>query len=160
MLRVRFKQVYTANIKHYHINYDECTIKQLYEYLRPLIEYDFKFSQFHLISPKMNQSTLSSSIAGEEGPPLNFLSDSYLRDVINKNDCDFLYIYPINTEANNRITNITCIICMENNRNILFEPCHHLSCCSTCINQMRNRPNFNCPICRTSIEQTVEVYFS
>ena len=161
MLHARFKQVYTTKSKKYYINYDETTIKQLYENLRPLIERDFGFSKFHLISPKMNLLESSLPIAREEGPPLNFLSESYLYDIVNKDDCNFFYIYPISNETENHTTNLRCVVCMENDRNILFNPCHHLCCCSTCISQMMiDRSNFNCPICRTSIEQTVEIYFS
>lgn len=160
MLHVRFKQVYTTKSKYYYINYDEYTVKQIYDYLRPLIERDFGFSKFHLISPKMNHSESSFHLPKEEGPPLNFLSESYLRDVIDKDDCIFLYIYPINNETENRTTNLTCVVCMENDRNILIEPCHHLCCCSACIVQMRDSSNFHCPICRVSIEQAVEIYFS
>ena len=160
MIRIRFKQVFTTKSKYYSVNYVEITIKKLYDNLRPLIERDFGFSKFHLISPKMNQLDSSLHIAKEEGPPLNFLSESYLCDVINKDDCNFLYIYPMNNQTENRTTTLTCVICMENDRNILFEPCHHLCCCSSCIGQMIDRSNFNCPICRVSIEQTVEIYFS
>jgi hypothetical protein len=162
MLRVRFKQVYTTKCKYYDINYEEITLKNLYENLQPLIERDFGFSKFHLISPFMNPIEDSSIRIKEEGPPLNFLSQSYLRDKISKKDCQFMYIYPLNNETVNRTLNLTCVICMENDRNILIEPCHHICCCRTCIDHLRdgNRPNFNCPICRTSITRTVEIYFS
>lgn len=160
MLQVRFKQVYTSNVKYYYINYDEITIKQLYEDLQSRIYVDFRFSKFNLISPKMNQTNSSSHINNEEGTPLNFLSDTYLRDIINKEDCTFMYIYPITIETISHITNLVCIVCMNHNRNRLIEPCNHLSCCSNCINQIMRRNNPICPICRISITNTREIFFS
>jgi hypothetical protein len=38
-----------------------------------------------------------------------------------------------------------CTICMDNLIEILFVPCGHLCCCSSCAKQIQNK---KCPICR------------
>jgi hypothetical protein len=43
-----------------------------------------------------------------------------------------------------------CIICMENERNVIFYPCLHLICCETCgYGKLTN----DCPQCHAKIEQ-------
>lgn len=41
----------------------------------------------------------------------------------------------------------TCKICFETKMNTIFQPCHHLVCCSACASQLTH-----CPMCRTSID--------
>tara|TARA_B100000963_G_scaffold349274_1_gene358098 strand:+ start:8590 stop:9288 length:699 start_codon:yes stop_codon:yes gene_type:complete len=48
-----------------------------------------------------------------------------------------------------------CVICLEQTRRIMFEPCHHVVCCASCSNNV----DF-CPICRNSIDNRVVVYMS
>jgi hypothetical protein len=48
-----------------------------------------------------------------------------------------------------------CKVCMDAEFNIVFLPCGHLVCCSSCAPALRN-----CPICRTLIRGTVRTYWS
>tara|TARA_B100000035_G_scaffold208152_1_gene178045 strand:- start:4062 stop:4457 length:396 start_codon:yes stop_codon:yes gene_type:complete len=50
---------------------------------------------------------------------------------------------------------IFCIICDENNRNVLFKPCNHLLICDTC---SANHHFDTCTICRTNIESLEYAY--
>ena len=43
---------------------------------------------------------------------------------------------------------IQCIICMEQDRAVMFLPCAHLTCCQGCSEQLSE-----CPICRANIEK-------
>ncbi|KAI3379253.1 hypothetical protein SNEBB_008383 [Seison nebaliae] len=40
-----------------------------------------------------------------------------------------------------------CVICMDNKRDTLIEPCHHFAICSFCAENLRARHD-HCPICR------------
>ena len=45
-----------------------------------------------------------------------------------------------------------CILCMENQRNIMFKPCHHLICCQKCANDKDI-----CPLCRKEIIDKIDI---
>jgi len=44
----------------------------------------------------------------------------------------------------------TCVVCLENPREVILMPCGHLVCCLTCEAQLNNR----CPVCRTAYANT------
>ena len=46
----------------------------------------------------------------------------------------------------------TCKVCLTESSDRVFQPCGHLSCCSTCTKRLRD-----CPICRLPIEASVVV---
>ena len=48
---------------------------------------------------------------------------------------------------------LLCTICMNAQKSILFDPCHHMTACENCCDKMTN-----CPICRESIKKRVSVY--
>jgi len=48
-----------------------------------------------------------------------------------------------------------CIICSEDDKNIVFVPCGHLCCCSFCAKALKQ-----CPICRTLIKQQIKTFIS
>ena len=48
-----------------------------------------------------------------------------------------------------------CTICLENEKNIMFLPCKHLFCCSSCASQLTE-----CSICRKSFKAFVGVFNS
>ena len=50
---------------------------------------------------------------------------------------------------------ICCIICDEQNRNVLFKPCNHLLICDVCSG---NHSFEKCTICRTKIEALEYAY--
>lgn len=48
-----------------------------------------------------------------------------------------------------------CSVCLEEEANVLFVPCNHITCCiadTVCVD--------SCPICRTKIEASFRVYFA
>lgn len=46
-----------------------------------------------------------------------------------------------------------CIVCTENDKDMVFIPCGHLCCCSECA-----QPIELCPICRKTIQQKVKTF--
>jgi hypothetical protein len=55
-----------------------------------------------------------------------------------------------------------CCVCIDNPKNVLFEPCGHLCCCRECYRQLPPQPpqQPKCPICRQSITRVVRVFHS
>ncbi|EGR33735.1 hypothetical protein IMG5_041730 [Ichthyophthirius multifiliis] len=58
-------------------------------------------------------------------------------------------------QQNNGIPNMVqwCVICCENERNVVFIPCRHNCTCIQCSKNIQE-----CPICRTQIRDTVQIY--
>lgn len=48
---------------------------------------------------------------------------------------------------------VECCICFENEKDIVFAPCGHYTCCESCGNNLNPRL---CPICRNAIQQIVK----
>lgn len=48
-----------------------------------------------------------------------------------------------------------CKICLDEDAGVLFEPCGHICCCTSC-----GVPLQQCPICRTSITNIIKAYIS
>jgi len=48
-----------------------------------------------------------------------------------------------------------CDICFEQSKQILFQPCNHISCCKNCSQDLST-----CPICRKNIQTKLSVYLS
>uniref|UniRef100_A0A182NTU8 RING-type domain-containing protein n=1 Tax=Anopheles dirus TaxID=7168 RepID=A0A182NTU8_9DIPT len=61
------------------------------------------------------------------------------------------------TTSNGDATNTSCIICLENARNVVFFPCKHMCVCRGCA-KITRRYNHACPVCRAHIEKAVEIY--
>ncbi|XP_041428204.1 E3 ubiquitin-protein ligase LRSAM1 isoform X2 [Xenopus laevis] len=57
------------------------------------------------------------------------------------------------TEVANR--NSECVVCMEQEAHIIFLPCGHVCCCTTCGNALHT-----CPLCRRDITQHLRIYQS
>lgn len=47
----------------------------------------------------------------------------------------------------------TCVVCLDNPRNVLLMPCAHMVLCRDCAVNLRD-----CPTCRAKIRQQVQVY--
>ncbi|EGR31598.1 hypothetical protein IMG5_106500 [Ichthyophthirius multifiliis] len=60
-----------------------------------------------------------------------------------------------NINNNSQIINQLCIICYENDRNIIILPCRHNSVCIGCVKNIQV-----CPICRNKIADTIKIYKS
>jgi len=70
----------------------------------------------------------------------------------------------VTTETNNLVhhlstsnDNAECIICMDNERTHLFEPCSHLKCCSGCAQRIIADKQC-CPVCRHNITGIKRAY--
>lgn len=57
-------------------------------------------------------------------------------------------------DVNNADDLYLCTICMDNIRDIIITPCYHSVVCNKCINKLKC-----CPICRSSIKNTIKYYF-
>ena len=58
-------------------------------------------------------------------------------------------------EVENEKDEKLCIICVDNNRNILLQPCNHFCMCNKC---MLYKKWAKCPLCRQHIQSTLDVY--
>jgi len=61
---------------------------------------------------------------------------------------------PISSLKENKIL---CAICYDSNINLLLEPCNHICICKLCYNSLYTQ---QCPICKTKISTTKEIYFA
>lgn len=50
-----------------------------------------------------------------------------------------------------------CVVCMDNERNCVLHPCHHLCTCINCGRLLFKRQDA-CPICRRAITNVFRVY--
>eukprot|EP01126_Amoeba_proteus_P056804 TRINITY_DN7190_c0_g4_i2.p1 TRINITY_DN7190_c0_g4~~TRINITY_DN7190_c0_g4_i2.p1 ORF type:complete len:263 (-),score=40.17 TRINITY_DN7190_c0_g4_i2:187-975(-) len=53
-------------------------------------------------------------------------------------------------------SNFFCVICMASPKSILLQPCNHLCVCKGCTSLLANDL---CPVCRSVIQQKIQVYF-
>jgi len=54
---------------------------------------------------------------------------------------------------------ILCVLCLNERRSYLFNPCNHLCTCEKCAIDLMNK-NSECPICRNPIQSFTKVYMS
>lgn len=54
----------------------------------------------------------------------------------------------------------SCSICFDADVGVVFRPCGHLVCCPTCAIEIQSKHSPLCPVCRTHIEDTIQIYFS
>ncbi|RXN10340.1 E3 ubiquitin- ligase LRSAM1 [Labeo rohita] len=52
-----------------------------------------------------------------------------------------------------RFNSSECVVCMEDESQVIFLPCGHVCCCQTCSSALQS-----CPLCRGSISQRVRLY--
>lgn len=55
----------------------------------------------------------------------------------------------------------TCVICAEQVRQIIMQPCGHYQCCASCIVRMiKSQPQqpLTCPSCRVSVNDVMRVF--
>ena len=50
---------------------------------------------------------------------------------------------------------VECIVCMDDERSILFLPCRHVACCTACADALRK-----CPVCRQRIDERLRIAIS
>ena len=54
--------------------------------------------------------------------------------------------------------NVNCCICHDRMKNILLQPCNHLSVCEQCLEEVLIHHNRTCPLCREKFEKHVKVF--
>ena len=54
--------------------------------------------------------------------------------------------------------NVYCCICHDRVKNILLQPCNHLSVCEQCLKEVLARHDRACPLCREKIEDHIKVF--
>ena len=150
LVQIYIKEVYTTNITYIIVDPRWSIIQFLHTINEGLTDY-FNINNWELV--EMGQHT-EENIPSEEGtalfPIVNVtLLEKYSDKLLNE-QLGF-YIRPKSTE--NRLT---CIICLDNERNILFNPCHHICCCNRCVNNLNNM----CPVCRQEIQSRTRVYIN
>jgi hypothetical protein len=62
------------------------------------------------------------------------------------------FVKPVSSLASSRNS---CSICFDQPKQIVFEPCYHLTCCAQCSNGISS-----CPICRQDIKTKRQVFIS
>ena len=84
--------------------------------------------------------------------------DSHYDDLWGENEYNYQPIPPKPLEESFRIDQ--CVICLENESNILFTDCKHICTCLKC---EKIYPSIKCPYCRTEISRKIKIkkkYFS
>jgi len=51
-----------------------------------------------------------------------------------------------------------CIVCMEDTRTTVMQPCGHLCLCSSCAGQIMRGTRPTCPVCRVVVDDTIRVF--
>ncbi len=51
---------------------------------------------------------------------------------------------------------MTCVVCMVNTKNVMFEPCGHIASCETCSLQLQRQ---KCPMCRKPFTKIKRTFF-
>jgi len=60
----------------------------------------------------------------------------------------------LSTYDNNSKDELTCVICYENKKNIMFKDCKHIAVCNICSKKIKD-----CPICRKKIKKKPEIVY-
>jgi predicted nuclease with TOPRIM domain len=64
-----------------------------------------------------------------------------------------------NTDLKCEIEKFNCVVCMDNQKDIILEPCGHLVFCNDCYNNCYNTySNLECPICRIQVNGIIKIY--
>ncbi len=53
----------------------------------------------------------------------------------------------------NKLDNLKCVICLENDKNMVFLTCNHMVCCEECGQTLKK-----CPLCRKDISSRIKVF--
>ncbi len=82
-----------------------------------------------------------------------------MRSYLERQPIEKISIKTVNEKINiKHLNNIksdnSCVICMENEKNIVFLPCGHIASCFSCASSLHS-----CPLCRVKISQQHKVFF-
>ena len=90
--------------------------------------------------------------SGNEYGEHDFESENESEEVESENEYDDHLIPPKPLEESFRIDK--CLICLENEPNILFNDCYHICTCFEC---EKIKPSVKCPYCRTEISRRIKI---
>ena len=82
-----------------------------------------------------------------QGMRLNSLSNDELLDLEQNANDSYLRIRTFIRSK------LKCIVCYENEKRVLFRPCHHFVVCPDCSGKLEK-----CPVCNTDIAESIKVY--
>ena len=67
--------------------------------------------------------------------------------------------HPTLETPSTRMQHVGCVVCMENEKNVVLLPCTHLCLCKGCTKKiMSSCTQALCPVCREPIAQTIKVF--
>ena len=75
-------------------------------------------------------------------------------DKVNKTESNKVKVEDKKEQSNNN-ESMVCCVCLDKQKNVLFEPCKHICCCIECSKNLN--PNI-CPICRKIINEKTNVF--
>jgi hypothetical protein len=160
---IYFKVVRTCDTKMYFVN-SEWTTEYFINTLREKVKQDFQIDYCEFID---TANRLPEGIPAEDGPAITTSSQTLIQKYGDSFFHIAFYIRPI--EINNislilpnqeiqiepLLNNRMCVVCFNEERNVVFTPCNHLCVCSSC--DYTNRIYY-CPICRASILTRMTIY--
>ncbi|KAH0535037.1 hypothetical protein KQX54_012194, partial [Cotesia glomerata] len=86
------------------------------------------------------------------------VGENLIQPVMANSENDLIRREPEEYAANSR--RLPCVICLDHERDMLLQPCGHVSMCVGCSNQtVRERMRF-CPVCRENIVSRTYLRFS
>ena len=60
-----------------------------------------------------------------------------------------------NLQGSSTTDSSLCTLCLDNPRNVMFNPCHHVGACLHCTNRLEHP---RCPYCNEAYEEVVQIY--
>ena len=90
-------------------------------------------------------SALDKTSNNKSNKPCDKLTDKLIDKIAEKKK----------SESDIKKSNIKCVICLDQDKNILCFPCKHISSCQSCFSK---NTDLLCPMCRTPIESSVTIY--
>jgi len=167
-----FKIVFTSNSHQYLIN-PQWTVTQFIEIMRPVVCRDFNLENCEFVDTIQQHIPLERAVAegagergnsvdvsrriSENGAALIYQNNVTLASKYGDDLNVAFYIRPISIqliEIPENDTQLRCVICMTRQRNMLFNPCRHICCCSECAYNNIHE----CPICRQVISEQFAIY--
>ena len=163
-MSIYFKVARTTRTAFYNVDLN-WTTEQFINIMREKVFNDFNLENVEFVDTMQN---LPQGIAGEDGQallPTNRTIRSYYGNNIYQTA---FYIRPLplledgiamDVQPAEEIPNFTqeraCVICLNQERNLVFMPCNHLCACAEC---GLNPTIRTCPVCRTVFNNRVVVY--
>ncbi len=131
--------------------------KKFYQEIIPILHRELRIPELSYISLFDADIPGNSNINKEnfinfDTESIQQLEDYFKKDI--KYRCFYVLDKP-NIQKTEEANSLTCLICLREQRSILFTPCNHLCSCENCgIHELLT----NCPICRSNIVTRMKVF--